>query len=186
MKRAFCVSRASHDFSIKRTGLSALCVVLLAAVGCTREPGGTQGALSVPPSGSVRVLSRTIPPPGGGIHHKWSLIGERNWSEATATGTELRLGQPSPLNDPAKKSGCNIWECDLTVTPKSGDPNTLVWKTRIHGSDGTTAESGGENAVSGGLDAVRIELGKDSVQRLPASLTLARIGDRTVTLSVTK
>jgi hypothetical protein len=140
----------------------------------------------LPPSGSIRIVVSEVPSKTGGIHRKWTFIGERNWSEATATANELRLSKTSPLNDPAKKSGCNIWECDLIVDPKPDAPNTLTWKTRIHGIDGTTKESSSNTASPDGLKAVRIMVDKDTVARLPANLTLAQIGDKTVTLSIEK
>jgi hypothetical protein len=140
----------------------------------------------MPPAGSVRIVSRSVPDKPGVLHRKWSLIGERNWSEANATDTVIRLARPSPLNDPEKKSGCNIWECDLIISPKSTDANTLTWTARIHGSDGTTKEGNGETTVSNGMDAVRVELDRDAVLRLPADAVLARIGDKTITLSVAR
>lgn len=180
MNRALIMSRAPWR------SLPLLCALLLVPTGCTREPSGTTDKLAAPPSGNVRIIASTVSGKAGGIHRKWTMIGERNWSEAAATATGMSLTKTSALNDPTKKSGCNIWECDLIVEPKPNTPNTLTWKTRIHGIDGTTKESSGDTPSSDGLKAVRILVDKDTLVRLSANLTLAQVGDKAITLSIEK
>lgn len=173
-----------------------LLIALLAGMtGCRLKSGPTaEGPLSIPPQSHVRIVSRRITQTPEKLHWKWSLIGERNWTEARASETEMALSKTYALNDPLTSGGCNIWECDLIAerTTGKGAKPSLRWRTILHGSDGTTREGKGTLPIGGneaGVSlsaAVRILVDKDALQRLPAETVLARVADREVTLRVSE
>jgi hypothetical protein len=167
--------------------VGSLLLLSLLLSGCEVESKGDAGPLSLPPKEKVRVLARKIEDPANTFHWKWSVIGERNWTEAHVTDTpevSVVLDKASPLSEPMKRKGCNIWEVDVTAKSAEGG---IAWKARIHGSDGTTVEK--EGIISGETnprEAVRVLQEKDIVAKLPAQLTLARIGERTVTFRIAR
>ena len=87
------------------------------------------------------IVSRKIEQTPDRMHWKWSVIGERNWSRATASAGRLTLAQTYPLNTPTRSDGTNIWECDLTAE-RSG-ASEIRWTTVLHGIDGTTVQDQG-------------------------------------------
>jgi hypothetical protein len=88
----------------------------------------------------------------------------------------ISLDNTVPLNDPNMKGGTNIWESDLTVIPSGPE---LHWKTRLHGSNGTTAEESG--TATGTIDSVQITEDHDGLVALPADALLAHIGSKKIT-----
>ncbi len=166
--------------------LPLTCCLLLIS-GCEVESHGDPGGLSIPPKEQVRVIARKIDDPANTVHWKWSVIGERNWTEARVTDTpelSVVLDKTSPLSDPMKRQGCNIWEVDLT-TNRTGEG--IAWKARIHGSDGMTAEKEGViSGVQNPNEAVHILQEKDTLTKLPAQLSLARIGEQAVVFRIAR
>jgi hypothetical protein len=163
----------------------------LLLVGCRTMPNATSnGALSIPSEGKVRVISRKIVQGPDKLHWKWSLIGERNWTTAEATETSIGLSKTYPLNDTAHTGGCNIWECDLTaerITDSKTGQTVIRWTNVLHGSDGTTRTGTGTLSADQTGDAdkiVRIQIDQDTLLKLPAETTLARVGDKDITLHV--
>jgi hypothetical protein len=158
---------------------------LMGAAGCRRGgPDGEQGSLSIPPPDNVRIVSRKIVERAPErLHWKWSVIGERNWTRPQASGGQISLDTTYPLNDPLHAGGCNIWECDLTAEQANG---AIHWGAILHGSNGMTVKDEGSVPSTGGgpESIVRIEIDQDTVERLPADLELAAIGDRTLRLRI--
>ncbi len=159
------------------------------ATGCKPDVGARgEGALAIPPSGSARVVAVKVEESAARVHWKWSVIGERNWKQATAEGknrvVRMTLAQTYALNSVSERGGCNIWECDLLVTraAKPTDPATYV--VTLHGSDGATVTTQGTVASSGDKLPVDIAQSVNTVPRLPADVALATIGDIPVTLRI--
>ena len=116
---------------------SLFLVALLAAfcsLGCAPQTPAATGRLAIPEKDQVRIVARTVEESAKKIHWKWSVIGERNWTEASvndnAGGATLSLNKTYPLNTPLRRGGCNIWECDLTGE-LSGD--SVRWEAVFHG-----------------------------------------------------
>jgi hypothetical protein len=178
--------------------VSRLCfpvAVAIVTTGCHSQPPPAH-ELDIPPIGSVRIIARQIEQTDRRMHWKWSLIGERNWSRAATTGTDLTLANTYPINDPETRGGCNIWECDLVVERAEAPGGAasgaggagLEWSATLHGSDGVTAKSGGPlpgdpHALD---DAVSIRQSDDTDARLPADVTLATVGGHPVVLHIAK
>ncbi|GAB4463528.1 MAG: hypothetical protein OHK0029_32340 [Armatimonadaceae bacterium] len=158
---------------------------MVLATGCRSASSSTSSAnrLSIPPRDHVRLLVREVPDPAAEKHWKWSVIGERNWTVAEVDTQNpeqvvVRLKETFPINRTDKKSGCNIWECDLTV--KEGQINY-----RIHGIDGTTATA--DAPVSGEKpEILRVAQTKDATVRLPAEVTLAEVVGKKVVFQIAK
>jgi len=171
---------------------AATAIAALLTSGCVRQEGaGTSvSPLSIPPEGRVRVLARRITHQPDRVHWKWSLIGERNWRGATASGTDLALAQTYPLNSTTERGGCNIWEADLSVRRTA--EGALRWDAVLHGINGVTARSGGtlDPKGNGGAtspdSALRVRQDSDAVVRLPADLTVATLDGKPVTLRVAR
>ncbi|MDX1931441.1 MAG: hypothetical protein SFU56_02435 [Capsulimonadales bacterium] len=149
--------------------------VIAVAVGCRPGNPGTPGALGLPAENRARLLSRSLTRTADTLHWKWSLIGERNWMIPANADGAISLEKTVPLNDPNMKGGCHIWESDLIVK-REGD--RIVWKTRLHGSNGMTREA--EGALKGDLNDVRIVAERDANVGLPADVALAKVGDREI------
>jgi len=157
---------------------------LICAAGCRRGgPAGEQGSLSIPPPDNVRIVSRKIEQTPERLHWKWSVIGERNWTRPRAARGQLSLDTTYPLNDPLHSGGCNIWECDLTAERAGG---AIRWEAVLHGSNGMTVKDEGTVPSPGGgpESVVRIEIDQDTVERLPADLGLADIGNTALHLGI--
>ncbi len=95
--------------------------------------------------------------------------------EFAAKNGIVTLAQSRPLNDPNMKGGTNVWEVDVIVT-QSGD--ALEWRTRLHGSNGMTAEDSGTQA--GQLKDVHVDLSADALVSLPAKVPLCHIGRQSI------
>ncbi len=150
----------------------------LLATGCRKAPR-KQGSLSIPTGGNVRIVSTKVEETQGGVHWKWSVIGERNWREAKVSGLAASLSKTYPLNDATERGGCNIWETDLSVDDGK-------WTLILHGSDGTTSKDEGTLAA-GSADisrAVVISQQDDRLTSLPADLTLATVDGKPLTLHI--
>jgi len=166
--------------------LPLLCLVgvaVLSLTGCHRR-AADEHELDMAKEGTVRIVSRQIEKTDRHVHWKWSLIGERNWRKASASGTDLTLADTYPLNDPSNRGGCNIWECDLEAERTDTAVN---WTATLHGSDGDTATTKGTIPASGTGDidaSVPILLDQDSTPKLPAEVRLASLGDKPLILHV--
>ena len=189
-------------------------IPLLSIGGCGREtqgmPGGNgqPGALSIPATGFVRIVSRDIqekPPTTAqtsavtsaaseSLHYKWSLIGERNWQNPKADKNGFTLGDVYALNSTTNRGGCNIWECDLTARRTSAadtkTPAEVEWQLIIHGSNGQTARAEGVAPLAppqGSIkDVVQVVQTRDEPTALPTDVLLARIGTNEVRLHVAR
>jgi hypothetical protein len=160
--------------------------LLLVSIGC--HPGaatGEQGSLASPPQGNVRIVTRKIEQTTDKVHWKWSLIGERNWTDARAAGGQMSLEKTYPLNSTSQRGGCNVWECDLTAE-RGAAPGSVHWTAVLHGSVGTTVRDEGTVPDPGGgpTALVRIEMDHDTVERLPTDLTLADVGGTWIHLRI--
>lgn len=167
--------------------LSTLVVIVLPfCSGCTRDENtGHNGPLSIPTEGNVRVISTKVSQTANELHWKWSLIGERNWVVPAASDTALSLAQTYAVNGTERHDGTNIWEVDLTAQKTDKE---LRWSWRIHGVNGTTRDATGTAPLppASSDTAVQIELDRDSVERLPADVTLARIAGKPVNLRIAR
>jgi hypothetical protein len=130
-------------------------------------------------------VSRKIEQTPDRLHWKWSVIGERNWTEARAADGQLSLAKTYPLNSTVRRGGCNIWECDLTAE-RGPAANMIRWTAILHGSVGTTVRDEGTVRDTGGgpVSAVRVELDRDTVERLSADLLLAHVGETAIRLRI--
>lgn len=149
--------------------------LLIVATGCQRKPQ-PQGRFT-PPDGSARLLATTLKETPDTLHYKWSVIGDRSWNKATVTGNALALTEVYKLNDPSNPGACHTWECDLSATKTSGG-----WKVvyTVHGSNGQTAT--GEATTTETPQRVQSNTTEDF--RLPATITLCRVGNETATLTL--
>ncbi|MGC4047502.1 MAG: hypothetical protein QM758_27215 [Armatimonas sp.] len=148
--------------------LTLLLISLLS--GCRPSGRDGSGRFARPADGTVHVLYTRL----SSEHIKWSIIGERNWIEPQAQGSSLALRDVYPLNTVDRQGGCFTWEIDLILEKDQ-------WRTRLHGSNGKTAESNGPR--KGDL-SLRID--RDTDLRLPADTVLANVGDTPIRLSIAR
>lgn len=154
----------------------ALCLCLL---GCRPLPErGPKGRLARPEPGFARIVVTRLEETAERTRWKWSVIGDRNWSVARASGTEIALEKTYPLNDPRQRGGCFTWECDLTI---EGSGAGRRWSVRLHGSNGATATGAGR---APGETPPRILLESDAALRLPTTRPLAAVGGQEITLKL--
>ncbi len=161
------------------TRLAFLLVVALLLAGCPRPtPKGTE-RLSSPAAGSVRVLAVKVKETPETLHYQWSLLGERNWTVPSISEGKASLSDVYKLNDPTKIGGCHTWLCDVIFTKGSGDD--WQWELRLRGSNGKTATETGT-----GSGAPEILVKDDQDTKLAADISLAKLGEKTLTLAVPK
>jgi hypothetical protein len=142
------------------------------ALGCRGPEDAARGTgrFSLPPDGSAKVLVTVIDAGPERHHVKWTVLGDRNWVQASATDGTLRLQQTYPLNVTDRAGGCHTWECDLTA-------DATGWKAVVHGSNGVTAMQSGK---TGGAFTARLTA--DTAVDVPANVVLADIGETKLTL----
>lgn len=167
-----------------------VCLPMALLTGCMPRNAteGGVGPLSIPAAGETRIVSRQIgDKTADTLHWKWSLIAGSNWTKATADNGKLSLTQPYPLNDPDHIHGTNVWECDLTAERTKDAPNTVHWNATLHGSNGSTAKADGTTPLNGDIEStIRVLVDQDTIQKLPADISLAKIADKDLTLSLTR
>lgn len=157
--------------------------------GCPARSDSAQrppGHLSVPASGKVRIVTTKIKDSLDSVHWKWSVIGERNWTEANVSATTASLGGTYPLNSTSRSGGCHVWECDVIV--KRTGPDSAEYVLNLHGSNGTTARTSGSLPSVKKGDALPIEPAQetDTLLRLPAELRLATVDGKPITFRIEK
>jgi hypothetical protein len=165
--------------------LFTLALPLLAGCRPTVENGGN---LQIPPSGKVRIIVGKGKQTPDKVQWHWSVLGDRNWREPTADGTDLSLTGTYPLNSVSERGGCNTYMLDLVVTrPKNTTSGPVTWTATLHGSNGQTATATGTTSPQGTSDkSVRVQLDRDTVFGVPATVTLATIDDKPIRLLISK
>ena len=171
MEQGKCSTTARYNATVRMLALSFALAAGLGLAGCRPALKG-KARFAQPRPGVARLLFTRVGPE----HFKWSLIGERSWTGAKADGAALSLNGVYPLNSPERQGGTNVWEFDLETKAAGGK---TAWKTRVHGSNGVTAESAGEATGD-----VKLQLDADAELALPATQSLARIGETELTLSL--
>lgn len=109
-------------------------------------------------------------------HWKWTVLGDRNWTEASVTGATAALTGTYGMSAAGKSGGCPTWECDFSAAQGAG--GAWRWKVVVHGSNGKTATG------SGTTRSVRIVGVSDTETGLPASLRLAELAESPVVLTL--
>lgn len=144
---------------------------------------GGRGSLSIPQSGSVRIVATEIQSTDTTRQFKWTIIGERNWTRAEAKNGVLSLGATYPLNTVGRRDGTNIWEADV-MAKVQGD--SVAWETRLHGIHGVTVKEAGQASLGGRAfaDVFQVRQSQGVVPSLPADLALVRIGERDLRLKI--
>lgn len=148
----------------------------LLLVGCPKPTRLGSEKLSPPAAGYVRLIPAKVKETADTVHYQWSLLGERNWSVPTVAGGKASLADVYKLNDPKKTGGCHTWLCDVILKKQGSD---WQWELRLHGSNGKTAT---ESGVAVGTPEILAPTDQDV--RLPAEVALAKIGEKSLSLSV--
>jgi hypothetical protein len=140
--------------------------------------------LGLPAEGRVRVITgKSVQTKDEQTAH-WSVLGERNWTGFAIENTKISLSSPSPLNEATRASNTNIWEIDLKVKPSTSKDKILYEAIiSVHGINGVNQVI--QRPIQKMSD-VSIQTLTDQDLPLPASLSLARIGDETLTLNIAK
>lgn len=158
----------------------ALCVTgSLCLTGCPKSSPQGEERLSKPANGVVRLIPAKVKESAEIVHWQWSLLGERNWITPSVTDTTAALAEVYPLNDKRRTGGCYTWLCDVIFTRQSGE--SWGWELRLHGSNGKTATAKGV-----GTGTPQILVPKDQDTALPATVELAKLGEKTLSLTVPK
>lgn len=154
----------------------ALFSLTLLPVGCSKPTRKGDEPLASPVEGYLRLIPAKVKETPDTVHYQWSLLGERNWTAPSVSGGKAALTGVYKLNDPKNYGGCPTWLCDVTFTKQGTD---WKWELRLHGSNGKTAT---ETGTAAGTPEILTP--QDTDVRLPAEVPLARIGEKTLSLSV--
>jgi hypothetical protein len=160
----------------------------LVLAGCTRG-SSTAGRAGLPVSGQVRVITTKLREDATHFSWLWTIIGERNWSQATTSPNELRLASSYPLNSRSKVGGTHIWEARITMEPASvaGGNHSYLMQVQLRGSNATMSMSstpidlGMGSSLTG---AARVIQSQETTVSLPATITLASVGRKDITLKI--
>jgi hypothetical protein len=156
--------------------LAFLFVIALLLAGCPKPTRQGTEKLSPPTEGYLRLIPTKVKETPELIHYQWSLLGERNWTTPTVAEGKAALADVYKLNDARRYGGCPTWLCDVVFTKQATD---WKWELRLHGSNGKTAT---ESGTAAGTPEILVP--KDLDMRLPADLPLAKLGEKTLSLSV--
>lgn len=144
-------------------------------------PSGT--TLSIPPPGHARILARKIADTPDRVEWQWTLVGDRNWTEATSRPDGFELGGAYPFNSRSTLGGTHIWIVDLAVARPRGDRvGPLRVDSSIHGSNGTTVTQVWDS--SSGSPTLSVIQTEDALVGVPADVILASVGGRGLTLKM--
>lgn len=175
---------------LRIAGIAALLFLAVAAITggafVLMQPkygGVANAATSVPDPGKVRVLATPLESGADKIVAEWTFLGGANWNRATATGTDFALVETTPLNEVGRSGGCNTYYARLDA-----DAATGKWTMTLHGSNGSTAQSGGDLPPGKSVaELVKIEQSAPmSVVGTPAQIVLARVGNVPVRVSLAR
>lgn len=155
--------------------LLSLSLLTLLPSGCSKPTRKGDEPLASPAEGYVRLIPVKVKETPDTVHYQWSLLGERNWTTPSVSGGKASLTGVYKLNDATRYGGCPTWLCDVTFTKQGTD---WKWELRLHGSNGKTAT---ETGTASGTPEILAPTNTDP--RLPADVPLARIGEKTLTLS---
>jgi hypothetical protein len=148
----------------------------LLLTGCQPPRPISEGRLGLPADGYVKIIAgKTVQAPTTQTAH-WSLIGERNWGILTLEGEKIALSDVVPLNSATKTPNANIWEVDL----RASQTEAII---SVRGINGTQKES---KFPIASISDVVVLTQTDQEVSLPASLPLVKIGDKTITLAISK
>ena len=168
-------------------GRLALCAALIVLAGCSRG-GSAAGKAGLPASGQVKVVATKIREDADHFSWLWTIVGERNWTQPTASSGEMRLSGSHPLNSREKSGGTHIWEARVTVEPsKAGSRSSYVMQVHLRGTNANVASSGMSIELGSGATVASVAraIQADSTTvSLPATLTLATVARREIKLKI--
>jgi hypothetical protein len=156
----------------------ALLSLALLPIGCSKPTRQGTEPLSSPAEGYVRLIPAKVKETVDTVHYQWSLLGERNWTTPSVSGGKATLAGVYKLNDPKNYGGCPTWLCDVIFTKQAND---WKWELRLHGSNGKTAT---ETGTAAGTPEILAP--KDTDLPLSTEASLAKLGEKTFTLSAPK
>lgn len=153
--------------------------------GPVRRPSGT--ALSIPPAGNARLLPKRISASSSREEWQWTVVGDRNWTVATARGTEFELSGAYRFNSRSTLGGTHIWVLDVSVSrPTGANSGQLRVDSSIHGSNGTTVTT--KSVLDDGgtkPDGVfTVAQSRDTLAAIPGVVQLGSVAGKPLTLKL--
>lgn len=171
---------------VKRLRAYVLLAFLPLLAGCHGRVAGSN-LVSIPPSGQVRIVPRRIIEDANTFYWEWTVIGDRNWKRAAQKNDHWILDSSYPLNSTTETGGTNIYVFSLIIKKKQ-EANTTVLTTSVllRGSNAGSVQATDKQGPLAGNVAIQADaVLKDGTTRdLPATLTLAKIGSRTIELTI--
>jgi len=143
-----------------------LALAVLAGLGCNRGPAPA-GAPAVtraydvavpdpPEAGKVRLVAQKVREDATTVHWKWTIVGDRDWTNQSGSSDGVELTGTHPLNATDVVGGTNAFECELTLsTAPAFDGRTQITYRYSMTSIGTRVSGGsissnvGRGGVSG-------------------------------------
>jgi hypothetical protein len=150
---------------------------------------------AAPPADMVRVVAEKVRADATTVHWKWTIVGDRVWSQMEGSTEAVELKDPSPLDNPRRIGSTNAFECELILTTTLGDGGMSglhfhysLTQIGTHISDGPKVTGhAGEGGVESGatvwsdakpLDltrAVTVRLDGDQALPLPLDAVLVEV-----------
>jgi hypothetical protein len=161
-------------------------IVLLS--GC-RGGGSPAKMAGMPPPGNVHIVVKQLQEDANVFQWQWTVIGDRNWTEASINGSSIVIGSSYPFNSKSKTGGTQVWEITVTLQKKPGAAQGTVDRLiTVRGSNGATANSNGFITLTGGSlkENARVLQPTEKTLRLPVNLPLVSIGRQDISLRVSE
>jgi hypothetical protein len=147
-----------------------------------RIPRGT--ALSIPPAGYARILARKVADKLERVEWQWTLVGDRNWTEARSNDDGFVLGGPYPFNSRSTLGGTHVWTVSLAVWRRTRATDQIQIDSSLHGSNAVTVSQTRTLAATTISSMVSVTQSGDSLVRVGSKVKLADIGGKTLSLEL--
>jgi hypothetical protein len=161
---------------------------VLVLVGCSADRSGA-GKAGLPAAGNVRIVATPIKEDTKHFSWLWTIIGERNWTRASASSTGLKLSGTYPMNSKDRVGGTHIWEARITIEPagRTTARATYLMHCQLRGSNAAMADSTitlEVDANSTLTSVARAIQRTETTAGLPATISLASVGRRNINLEI--
>lgn len=161
---------------------------VLVLAGCSADRSGA-GKAGLPSAGNVRIVATPIKEDTKHLSWLWTIIGERNWTRALASPSGLKLGGTYPMNSKDRVGGTHIWEARISIEPagQTAARSTYLMHCQLRGSNAAMSDSTitfDVDASSTLTSVARAVLRTETTVALPATVTLASVGRKNITLEI--
>jgi len=164
---------------VNKIALSSPAAFACLVSGCGTRSAVSSGPAPAAPPGYVKISPQKISETPTDIHWKWSIVGDRNWSDLSG-GLDSTISKSYPLTGSTQAGGSNVVVYDLDITAaKNGNQVVFSYWARLSSASGTTSSTSsplpGETQETD-LRRVAVALVTSEIQKpIPGKISLLRL-----------